>query len=136
MTARLELPLSWNLRSPRHVFAGSMLPLLILGACFTGFFWLVTLPIRLAFRLVTLPIRLAFWLVTLPIRLVFGVGGFALRLLFTPVLLVLAAVALLVGIVAAMVALLTHLLPLLLVGLAAWGIYRLTAARPTAIQRY
>ena len=99
-----------------------MLPLLVLGACIAGFFWLVTLPIRLVFRLL--------------FGLVFGLGGFLLRLLFTPVLLVLAAVALVIGILAAIVALLTHLLPLLLIGLAAWGIYRLTAARPAAIQRY
>jgi hypothetical protein len=103
-----------------------MLVFLMLGAVIAGFFWLVTLPIRLAFRLV-------FGLV---FGLIFGVGGFLLRMLFTPVIFILAAIALLVGIVAGLVALITHLLPLAFLGLVAWGIYRFTTNSPTAMQRY
>ena len=73
------------------------------------------------------------WLVFLPIRLllqpIFGVLGALAGLVFLPVALVTAAVVVFSALVFGAFAVLTPLVPLAIVGLVVWGLYRLF--RPT-----
>jgi len=77
--------------------------------------WRVTFPIRLILRLV--------------FGLVFGVGGILLRVLFAPVLMLIVGVAIVVAFVAAVIALLTPLLPLAILALLGWVVYRVVSGR-------
>lgn len=75
----------------------------------------------------------AFWLITLPIRilfrLMFGLGGGLLRLLLVPVIVLVFGVVAFALMLAAVVALLAPLVPVALLALAAWAIYRMTTRR-------
>ena len=99
-------------------FAGVFaLPFLIIG----GVIWLVLLPIRLLFGLVFGGL----------FRLVFGIGGALLGLVLAPLVMVVVGVALVGAFVAALFALLAPLIPIVLLALLGWGIYRI-ASRPRA----
>jgi hypothetical protein len=91
-------------------------PLLVVG----GIFWLVTLPIRLMFGFVFGGL----------FRVFFGVLGALLGLILAPLVLVVVGVALVGAFVAALIALLTPLIPVVLLLLLGWGIYRV-AIRPS-----
>jgi hypothetical protein len=93
----------------------------LIGGIIKVVFWLLFLPLRLAFRLVTLPL--------MAIGLVFKLAVGAMLL---PVLLVVGVVGI-VGLgLAAIVGLLLPLIPLVLVGLLIWGFVRLVS-RPAAV---
>ena len=67
----------------------------------------------------------------------FQFGGFLLRLLLTPFFLILAAVGIAIGIVVAIVSTVVHLIPLAIVVLVGWGIYRMISSRrPIAVERW
>ena len=86
-----------------------VLPFLLLGAVL----WLATWPIRFLFRLV------------------FGVLGALLGLLVAPVVIVAVGFALLVAFAATVIALLAPLVPVVLVLLLGWAVYRF-AIQPSA----
>lgn len=73
------------------------------------------------------------WLVTLPFRIlfriVFGLGGGLLRLLLAPIIFLVFGVVLVALMIAAVLALLAPLIPVALLGLVVWAIYRLTTHR-------
>jgi hypothetical protein len=93
------------------------LPLLAIAAVV----WLVTLPFRLLFGLV-------FGVLGGLFRLVFGIGGALIGIILFPLVIVVAGIALVGAFVAAMLALLTPLIPVVLLALLGWGMYR--ASRP------
>jgi hypothetical protein len=90
------------------------LPLVALA----GVLWLVTLPLRLLFG----------FLFGGLFRLVFGIGGALLGVILFLLVLVVVGIALVGAFVAALLALLTPLIPVVLLALLGWGIYR--ASRP------
>jgi hypothetical protein len=75
----------------------------------------------------------AFWLVTLPFRilfgLLFGLGGALLRLLLAPLMLLVVGLVLFALLLAAVVAVLVPLVPIALLGLATWAIFRAMTRR-------
>jgi hypothetical protein len=81
-------------------------------------------------------VRLVFWVVTLPFRIlfkiVFGLGGLLLGVLFAPFLLVIAVIGGVVALIGAVLSLLTPILPMLLLGLFGWAIYRAGWKKPAA----
>jgi hypothetical protein len=85
-----------------------MLVLLLIVLAVLAFGWAVTFPIRLAFRLV------------------FGLVGLILRLVFSPLILLVIGFF---AVVAFVLGALAHIVPLLLVGLGVWVVYRLFSAR-------
>jgi hypothetical protein len=85
-----------------------MLALLLIVVAVLAFGWLVTFPIRLAFRLV------------------FGILGVILRLVFSPLILLVVGC---VAVAAFVLGALAHIVPLLLVGLGVWAVYRLVSGR-------
>jgi hypothetical protein len=110
------------------------LPVLIIG----GIFWLITLPFRLFFGIVGLVFSLVFGafglffgLVGWIFRVVFGVFGAILGLIFGPLLLLLLGVALVGGLIVGLFSLLAPLVPVILLGLVGWGIYRISTNRPS-----
>jgi hypothetical protein len=94
------------------------LPFLAIGAIL----WLVTLPIRLLFGIVFGGI----------FRLIFGLGGALLGLIIAPIVMVVVGVALIGAFVVAPLALVAPLIPVILLALLAWAIYRASGARPQA----
>ena len=110
------------------------LPLLIIG----GIFWLIMLPFRLFFGVLGLvfglvfgAFGLVFGLVGWIFRLVFGVFGAILGLIFGPLLLLILGVALVGGLIVGLFSLLAPLMPVILLGLVGWGIYRISTNRPS-----
>jgi hypothetical protein len=97
-------------------FGALAVPLLVVG----GIVWLVMLPIKLLFGFVFGGL----------FRVVFGVVGAILGLVLAPLVLVVAGIALVGAFLVALVALLTPLIPVVLLLLLGWGIYRV-AIRPT-----
>jgi len=93
-----------------------MLALLLIGLAILGLAWFLTIPIRFAFRLV--------------FGLIFGLLRFVLRLVFSPLILLVVGVCMVVALILGVV---THLLPLVLLGLAIWGIYRFASGRCATI---
>ena len=91
------------------------LPLLIVG----GVLWLVMLPIRLLFGFVFGGL----------FRVFFGLLGGLFSLLLVPLVMVVVGVALVGAFVAALVALLTPLIPVILLLLVGWAIYRAAGRR-------
>jgi hypothetical protein len=111
-----------------------VLPVLIIG----GIFWLITLPFRLFFGIVGLVFSLVFGafglffgLVGWVFRIVFGIFGAILGLIFGPILLLLLGVALVGGLIVGLFSLLAPLVPVILLGLVGWGIYRISTNRPS-----
>ena len=93
-----------------------MLALLLIGSAVLAVAWFLTIPIRFAFRLV--------------FGLIFGLLRLVFRIVFSPILL------LVIGffVVAAFVlGVITHLLPLVLLGLVIWAIYRFASGRCATI---
>lgn len=88
------------------------LPFLLLA----GVIWLILLPIKLLFGGL--------------FRLVFGLFGALLALVVTPIVMLLAGVALVGGLIAGIVALLAPLVPVILLLLLGWAVYRVVI-RPT-----
>lgn len=110
------------------------LPLLIIG----GIFWLIMLPFRLFFGILGLvfglvfgAFGLVFGVVGWIFRLVFGVFGAILGLIFGPLLLLILGVALVGGLIVGLFSLLAPLVPVILLGLVGWGIYRISTNRPS-----
>lgn len=91
-----------------------LLALFAVGTVFKLLFWIVAFPIRLFFKLL------------------FGLGGLLLGVIMVPVVLVALAVGLIAALVAGFIALLLPLLPVILLGLVGWGIYKGASRRPTA----
>jgi hypothetical protein len=89
-----------------------LIPFLIVGAVI----WLITLPFRLLFGGL--------------FRLIFGIGGALLGIVLAPLILVVVAIAVVGAFVAAVLALLTPLIPVMLLVLFGWGVYRIARPRP------
>jgi hypothetical protein len=94
------------------------IPLLVVGAVV----WVVLLPIKLLFGFVFGGL----------FRVVFGVLGTLFGLILAPLVLILAGVAVIGAFVAALAALIIPLVPVALLLLLGWGIYR-GAARPSPV---
>ena len=93
-------------------FAGAVaIPFIVLGAVI----WIVTFPIRLLFKLIGGILGI-----------VFSVLGGLLGLVVAPIVIVAVGIALIVAFLSAVVSLLAPLLPLALLGLLVWAIYRVT----------
>ena len=80
-----------------------------------GFIWLVLLPLRILFKLI------------------FGLVGGLIGLLVAPIIMLVVGVALVGAFFAAALALLTPLIPLALLFLLGWGLYRLFVRPSPAI---
>jgi len=93
--------------------------------------WLVTLPLRLAFGFAFGVFGLIVGPVVGVFRLVFGAVVGTLGLLLAPVVLLALAVAVGGVLLAGILFLLAPLLPLALLGLLGWGIFKIVAPRPS-----
>jgi len=93
-----------------------MLALLLIGFAVLAVAWFLTIPIRFAFRLV--------------FGLIFGLLRMVFRVVFSPIILLVVGFCMMVALVLGVV---THLLPLVLLGLAVWGIYRFASGRCATI---
>jgi hypothetical protein len=110
------------------------IPAMIIG----GLFWLITLPFRLFFGILGMVFGLVFGafglffgLVGAIFRVVFGIFGAILGLIFGPLLLLLLGVALVGGLIVGLFSLLAPLVPVILLALVGWGIYRISTNRPS-----
>src|SRR5262245_37556650 len=93
-------------------FAGAVaIPFIVMGALF----WLITFPIRLLFKLIGGILGM-----------VFGLLGGLVGLIIGPIVMVVVVIALIVAFLSAVVSLLAPLLPVALLGLLVWAIYRVT----------
>ena len=93
-------------------FAGAVaIPFIVIG----GLIWLITFPLRLLFKLIGGILGL-----------VFGLLGSLFGLIIGPVVMIVVAVALIGAFLTAVVSLLAPLLPVVLLGLLVWAIYRVT----------
>ncbi|MGE0444368.1 MAG: hypothetical protein AB7P99_04010 [Vicinamibacterales bacterium] len=103
--------------------------LLITGAAFAALFVFGLLAIGFLFKLV-------FWLVFLPFRLLFkllfGLGGLVVGIVAVPLLLLLVVGGLILAVIAALVSLLLPLLPVILLGLVGWALFKGRGPRPQA----
>jgi hypothetical protein len=90
-----------------------------------------------ALLLVGFVLKLAFWLVFLPFRvlfkLVFGIGGLLIGVLAAPIVLLLVAIGVIVAVLAALAAIVLPLLPVILLGLGGWAIYRGAGRRASPV---
>jgi len=93
-----------------------MLALLLIGLAVLSVAWFLTIPIRFAFRLV--------------FGLIFGLLRFVLRLVFSPLIVLVVGFCMVAALVLGVV---THLLPLVLLGLAVWAVYRFASGRCATI---
>jgi hypothetical protein len=110
-----------------------MLTFLIFGALAIAVFGVAAIPfmlIGLLFKLIVLPFRLFFFLLGGAFRLVFGLLGGLLGLIVGPIMLLIVGVALLGALVAGIFSLLAPMIPMVLLGLLVWAIYRVVR-RPT-----
>jgi hypothetical protein len=80
---------------------------------------LIVIAVLVFGRIVTFPIRLAF-------RVVFGILGAILRIVFSPLILLIVGF---IAVAAFVLGALAHLVPLLLLGLGVWVVYRLATGR-------
>jgi hypothetical protein len=93
-------------------FAGVMaIPFIVIGAVL----WLITFPLRLLFKLIGGILGM-----------VFGLLGGLLGLIIAPIVMVVVVVALIGAFLTAVVSLFAPLLPVALLGLLVWAVYRLT----------
>jgi len=93
-----------------------MLALLLIGFAVLAVVWFLTIPIRFAFRLV--------------FGLIFGLLRLVFRIVFSPILLLVIGFFVVAGFVLGVV---THLLPVVLLGLVIWAIYRFASGRCATI---
>jgi len=91
------------------------LPFIVIGAAI----WLILIPIRLLFRLAGVILGMAL-----------GLIGGVLGLIIGPIVAVIAAIVVIGAVLAAALPLVAPLLPVALLGLLVWAVYRL-AKRPT-----
>jgi hypothetical protein len=81
-------------------------------------------------------VRAIFWVVTLPFRIffkiLFGIGGAVIGLLVAPFFAIIVAIGVVVSVVVGVVSLLAPLLPVVLLGLFGWAVYRLAVRKPAA----
>jgi hypothetical protein len=103
------------------------IPALLLG----GLIWLITLPFRLFFGLIGMVFGLVFGLIGIVFRVVFGIIGGVLGLLFAPVILTILGVLLVGALIVGLISLLAPLVPVLLLALLGWAIYRISTRRPS-----
>ena len=79
-------------------------------------------------------LKLLFWVVLFPIRLalklVFGIVGVGLAVIAAPIVLLVSGIAIFAALVAAVIAIVTPLLPVILLLLLGWAIYRISS-RPS-----
>ena len=94
-------------------FAGAMVAGLLLTAAFV----FVAFLIKMVCWAILLPLRLLF-------KLTFGLGGLVIGAVLAPVLILLVVAAVVVALVAAILSALLPLLPIVLLGLVGWAIYR------------
>lgn len=93
-------------------FAGAVaIPFIVIG----GLFWLITFPLRLLFKLIGGILGM-----------VFGLLGGLFGLIIGPIVMLVVAVALIGAFLSAVVSLLAPLLPIALLGLLVWAVYRVT----------
>ena len=93
-------------------FAGAVaIPFIVIGAAI----WLITFPIRLLFKLIGGILGM-----------VFGLLGGLLGLIIGPIVAVVVAVALIGAFLSAVLSLVAPLLPVALLGLLVWAVYRVT----------
>ena len=87
--------------------------------------------------LVGLVLKTIFWIVFFPIRfllkLVFWILGVGLGVLVLPIVLIVGGIAIVGAILAAILSLLAPLLPIAIVALVGWGIYRASTRRPSPV---
>jgi hypothetical protein len=87
--------------------------------------------------LVGFVLKTILWIVFFPIRfilkLVFWILGIGLGVLLLPLILVVAGIAIVGAIVAAILSLLAPVLPIAIVALVGWGIYRASTRRPSPV---
>jgi hypothetical protein len=91
------------------------LTLALIGFVIKAILWMVFFPLRLVFKLL-------FWIL-----------GAGLAVVFLPILLVIVAVVVIGGILAALLSMLAPLLPVAIVALVGWGIYRASTRRPSPV---
>jgi hypothetical protein len=87
--------------------------------------------------LVGLVLKTVLWIVFFPIRfllkLVFWILGVGLGVLILPLVLIVGGIAIVGAILAAILSLLAPLLPIAIVALVGWGIYRASTRRPSPV---
>ncbi len=112
-----------------------MLTLMALMAL--GTLLLVALPLMLMFALVGIVLRGVFWLLFLPLKLLFlpfRLLGWVFRvgigLLLLPVLLVGGLIVAIVAIIGGLLSIVVPLIPLALIALAGWAIYKASRRAP------
>ena len=103
------------------------IPVLLFGL----FVWVITLPFRLFFGLFFGMFGLLFGLVFGIIRFVFSIIGGILGLVLAPIGLLILGVLLIGGVIVGLMSLLAPLVPVALLGLLVWAVYRITSRRPT-----
>ncbi len=85
--------------------------------------------------LVGFVLKVLFWALLFPLRLAFklilGLVGLTLGALLIPFVLLIAGIAIIGALVAGLIALITPLLPVILLGLVGWAIYKVSS-RPSA----
>jgi hypothetical protein len=94
---------------------------------------LVGICVLAAIAIIGLVLKVLFWIVLFPIRLVlkltFGLLGVALGAVLLPIVLVIAGIAILGAVLTALFAIVAPLLPVLLLALVGWAIYRASSRR-------
>jgi hypothetical protein len=107
--------------------------LIAIPALLFGFFiWVITLPFRLFFGLFFGLFGLVFGLIFGIFRVVFGIIGGILGLVLAPIGLLVLGGLLISGVVVGLLSLLAPLVPVALLALLVWAIYRIgSSRRPT-----
>ena len=107
--------------------------LIAIPALLFGFvIWLITLPFRLFFGLFFGLFGLVFGLIFGIFRVFFGIIGAILGLVLAPIGLLVLAVLLIGGVIVGLLSLLAPLVPVALLALLVWAVYRIgSSRRPT-----
>ena len=82
-------------------------------------------------------LKILLWAILFPIRLVlklvFGIVGFGLAAVLLPIIVIIGGIAVVGALVAALFEVIAPLLPVLLLGLLGWAIYRASSSRPSPV---
>jgi hypothetical protein len=105
---------------------GGLIILSALALAFVGAAAIPFILIGALFWLITFPLRLLFKLIGGILGMVFGLLGGLLGLIIGPIVMVVVVVALIGALLAALLSLLAPLLPVALLGLLVWAVYRVT----------
>ena len=101
---------------------------------FAGVFAIPLIAIGVVIWLVTLPFRLLLGFVFGGLfRLVFAIGGALLGIVLAPIIVVVVAAALVGALIAGLLALLAPLIPVVLLLLLGWGIYKVSRPRASGL---